>query len=174
MPLPKVVAQQNSQIRKALQGAGLPLQWSSYLLKIGKQLTNPLSTKPAPKVFWARAEGKTKLVYNAKKDKMEPQVFPVTEGDVLERLIFDLTDASVGIRPKLALADRIKQIGEVVFAVAASSGWDHPSMISLVEKGFYGYFTEQAVTHRLKAPNVYKEEDVVALLPMTDKLRRAL
>jgi hypothetical protein len=174
MPLPKVVAQQNSQMRKALQDAGLPLLWSTYLLKIGRQLTNPLSSKPAPKVFWASPEGKTKLVYNAKKDRMEPKVFPVAEGDVLERLTFDLVDASIGIRPKLALSDRIKQISEIIFAVAASSEWDHPQMVSLAEKGFYGYFTEQAVSHRIKAPNVYREDEVIALLPMTDKVRRAL
>lgn len=87
---------------------------------------------------------------------------PVTQGDVLERLLYELIDA-VHAKKGATIDKTSIAILEIVHVLAVA--WDHPRMSFLQERFFYDWMVRQAVVHRLKKENPFTEDAVVTLLP---------
>lgn len=151
---------QTSRLVNAVAKAKLP-PIGSKLIRIAKSLVNPLSTVPAPDVYWRDPRGKKMLVVTASGASRSRWV-PVTQGDVLERLLYELIDAMNA--QKGATPEKITPaLTEIIRALSVV--WDHPRMSFLKEQFFYDWMVREAVVHRLKKENPFTEDAVVTLLP---------
>lgn len=151
---------QTSRLVNAVAKAKLP-PIGSKLIRIAKSLVNPLSTLPAPDLYWKDSRGKKVLVVLAS-GATRTRWTPVTQGDVLERLLYELIDAlsaKKGATPEKITA----ALTEIIRALCVV--WDHPRMSFLQEQFFYDWMVKEAVTHRLKSENPFTEDAVAPLLP---------